>query len=61
MKSNAGCNDFESKKVAKLQNVSRAEENKTKKVKKNKMKKKMVEVDMEIATLNKQKTVFRVG
>ena len=39
----------------------RAEENKTKKVKKNKMKKKMVEVDMEIATLNKQKTAFRVG
>ena len=28
---------------------------------KNEMKKKMVEVDMEIATLNKQKTAFRVG
>ena len=36
MKSNAGCNGFESKKVAKLQNVSRAEENKTRKVKKTK-------------------------
>ena len=29
--------------------------------KKNKTKKKIVEADMEIATLNKQKTVVRVG
>ena len=41
--------------------MSREEENKTNKVKKNKTKKKIVEVDMEIATLNKQKTVVRVG
>ena len=41
--------------------MSRAEENKTRKVKKNKAKKKTVEADMEIATLNKQKTVVRLG
>ena len=41
--------------------MSRVEENKTKKVRKNKTKKKMVEADMEIATLNKQKTAVRVG
>ena len=40
--------------------MSRAEENKIRKVKKNKTRKKMVEADMEIATLNKQKTVVRV-
>ena len=34
MKSNAGCNEFESNKVTKLQNVSCAEENKIGKVKK---------------------------
>ena len=39
--------------------MSRAEEDKTRKVKKNKTKKKMVDADMEIATLNKQKTVVR--
>ena len=39
----------------------RTEENNTTKVKKNKTKKKMVEADMEIAKLNKQKTVVRVG
>ena len=50
----------ESNKVAKLYNVSGAEEHKTRKVK-NKTKKKMVEADMEIATLNKQKAVGRVG
>ena len=62
VKSNAGCNEFESNKVAKLQNVSRAEEDKTRKVKKTKQNKtkKMVEADVEIATLNKQKTVVRV-
>ena len=36
VKLNAGCNEFESNKVAILQNVSRAEENKTRKVKKTK-------------------------
>ena len=61
MKSNAVCNEFESSKVANLYNVSRAEENKTKKVKKTKRRKKMVETDMEVATLNKEKTVVRVG
>ena len=50
MKSNAVCNEFESNKVVKLY-VSCAEQNKTRKVKKNKTKKKMVEAD--IATLNK--------
>ena len=34
MKSNAACNEFESNKVAKLYNVSYAEENKKRKVKK---------------------------
>ena len=38
----------------------RAEENKTRKVKKNKTKKKTVEADVEIAALNKQKAVVRV-
>ena len=61
MKLNALCNKFESNKVAKLYNVSCAEENKTRKVKINKTKKKMVEADLEIATLNKEKTVVRVG
>ena len=61
MKWTAGCNEFEPNKVVNLQNVSSAEENKRRKVKKNKTKKKMVEADMEIATLNKQKTVVRVG
>ena len=41
--------------------MSRAEENKTRKVKKIKRRKKMVEADIEIATLNKQITVVRVG
>ena len=50
----------ESNNVAKLYNVSGAEEHKTRKVK-NKTKKKMVEADMEIATLNRQKAVGRVG
>ena len=36
VKSNAGCNEFESNKVAKLQNVSRADEDKTRKEKKKK-------------------------
>ena len=42
--------------------MSRAEEDKTRKVKKTKQNKtkKMVEADVEIATLNKQKTVVRV-
>ena len=57
MKWTAGCNEFEPNKVVNLQNVSSAEENKRRKVKKNKTKKKMVETDMEIATLNEQKTV----
>ena len=39
MKSNAGCNEFELSKAAKLQNVARAEENKTRKVKKTKRRK----------------------
>ena len=55
MKSNASCNEFESNEVAKLWNVSREQENKTRKVKKNKTKKKMVEADIEIAILHKQK------
>ena len=41
--------------------MSRAEENKIRKVKKNKTKKKMVEVHIEIATPNKQKTAVRLG
>ena len=51
--------------------MSRAEKNKERKVKKNnkkkpkknkkKTKEKMVEADTEIATLNKQETVVRVG
>ena len=41
--------------------MSLAEENKTEKVKKSKMEKNMVEADMEIAGLNKQKTFVRVG
>ena len=42
--------------------MSRADENKARKVKKKtKTKKKMGEADMEIATLSKQKTVVRVG
>ena len=36
VKSNAGCKEFEANKVAKLWNVSPAEENKTRKVKKSK-------------------------
>ena len=40
--------------------MSCPEENKTRKVKKT-TKKKMVVADMEIATLNKQKTVVRMG
>ena len=36
MKWNAGCNDIKSNKVAKLCNVTRGEENKTRKVKKKK-------------------------
>ena len=40
--------------------MSRAEENKTKKVKRNNTKKKIWKVDMEIATLNKQKAVVKV-
>ena len=40
--------------------MSRAEENWTKKVKRNNTKKKIWKVDMEIATLNKQKAVVRV-
>ena len=60
MKSNAGCNNFESNKIdCRTENVWRAEENKE--GDKNKTKKKMVEADMEIAALNKQKTVVRVG
>ena len=35
VKSNSGCNKFESNKVAKLYNVSRTEENKIRKVKQN--------------------------
>ena len=45
--------------------MSHTEENRTRKVKKKneikKSKKKMVEADMEITTLSKQKTVVRVG
>ena len=55
MKWNAGCNDIKSNKVAKLCNVTRGEENKTRKVKKKKTKKKVIEADMEIAGLNKPK------
>ena len=40
MKSNAGRNEFESNKVAKLWNVSRAEENKIRNVRKTKRRKK---------------------
>ena len=39
----------------------RAEENKTRKVKKTIGRKKTVEADMEMAALNKQKTVFGVN
>ena len=59
MKLNAGCNEFESNKVAKLQNVSRPEENKTRKVKKAK-RRKNDRGKYGTATLNKQKTVVRV-
>ena len=41
--------------------MSLAEENKTGRMKKNKTKKNMVEADMEIAGLNKQRTFVRVG
>ena len=59
VKSNAGCNEFESNKVnCRMCLVQR--ENKTRKVKKTNRRKKMVEADTEIATLNKQKTVVRV-
>ena len=45
-----------------MQNLSRAEENKTRKVTKNQSEeKKMVEADMEIAIPNKLKTAARVG
>ena len=48
VKLNAGWSKFESNKVAKLY-VSRAKENKARKVKKTKRKEKMVDADMEIA------------
>ena len=41
--------------------MCRAEEITTRKVKKNKTKKKMVDANIKIATLNKQKTVVRLG
>ena len=45
-------NEFESNKVAKLKNVSRAKKNKAKKVKKAKQRKKWQrQIDVEIATL----------
>ena len=47
-------------KQGKLQNVSRCE-GKIRQGEKNKTKKNMVQVDTEIATLNKQKTVARAG
>ena len=63
MKSNAYCNEFESNKVnSRTCLVQRKIRQWTRKVKKKTiLRKKIWKADMEIAALNKQKTVVRVG
>ena len=59
MKSNASCNEFKSNKV--ICRMCLVQRKIRQGRRKNKTKKKMVEADMEIASLNKKKTVVRVG
>ena len=62
MKSNAYCIEFESNKVNfRMCLVHRKIRQWTRKVQKNNNKKKMWKADMEVAALNRQKTVVRVG
>ena len=63
MKLNAYCNEFESNKVNFRMCLAQRKirQGQKKKKKKKNTKKKIWEADMEIAGLNKQKTVARVG
>ena len=61
MKLNAYCNEFESNKVNFRMCLAQRKIRQGQKKKKKNTKKKIWEADMEIAGLNKQKTVARVG